>query len=307
MSANELLFWMSARREGSWPQFRSAVAKLVADDEKDGTDPTEIPLHQLLRSNLQRLGHAEFASTDQVLRWRVAPPVLVVLDLGGTWLGIASGARHAGLTNDFASAGLGFSPVALAHAPDALIVRETEVSQLERVAKKAGLTIQREAPAAILGCVPPIDTKHLLAPIALPLGNKWRVDRFSPERLNWAVSSRQEALTGSEQLFRFESEYEKHYLLSTGGHYFRVSQQVGKFVVLKRHHRKVVRYDAAVGRFSLPSICRPPLLVERALVLCSGRPPHYEIAEARGVVHYDGVPLSIAISAASLLRQELRA
>ena len=169
------------------------------------------------------------------------------------------------------------------------------------------MAIQHEAPAAILGCIPPIDTKHLRAPFAVPLGNGWRVDRFSPERLNWAASSRQEVLATKEQLFRFESDYEKHYLLSTRGCHFRVAQQVGKFIALRRHHQKVVRYDAKTGCFSLPSICRPPLLVERALVLCSGRPARYEVANGRGVVHYEGVPLSIAISAASLLRQELRA
>ena len=32
MGPNELLFWLSARREGSWPQYRSAVEELVPED-----------------------------------------------------------------------------------------------------------------------------------------------------------------------------------------------------------------------------------------------------------------------------------
>ncbi|MGH8643222.1 MAG: hypothetical protein ACREX4_01710 [Gammaproteobacteria bacterium] len=308
MSANELLLWMSARKEGSWPQFRSAVAMLSTGDATgDESHTTELPLHQLLRFNLQRLGHAEFFAAGSVLRWRVAPPVLAVSKLERDWLGIAAGARHNGLAQALSSSPLRFSALPLASAPNALLVRATDANQLAEVARTAGMVVQHDAPAAILGCVPPIDAKHSQVNCAVPLGNKWRVDRFSPERLSWTASNRQEALTARGHLFKFESKYEKQYLLSSGSSHFRVAQQVGKFIVLRQHRQKVVRYDAKVACFSLPSICRPPLLVERALVLCSGRPPRYETVDGRGVVHYDDVPLSIAISAASLLRQELRA
>src|SRR5258708_36886794 len=69
MRANELLLWMSARREGSWQQFRAAVeqfhlggngdeqAPTVDDDSSDARN--RLPLHQDLRLNLERHGHAE--------------------------------------------------------------------------------------------------------------------------------------------------------------------------------------------------------------------------------------------------------
>ena len=67
MSANALLLWMSARREGSWQQFRSAVEELhietdtfASAEDDEAADNFRFPLYQALRLNLQRLGHAEF-------------------------------------------------------------------------------------------------------------------------------------------------------------------------------------------------------------------------------------------------------
>src|SRR5437667_12890954 len=65
MSANKLLLWMSARREGSWQQFRAAVEELhlaesdpaMATEGEDTADQAALPLYQALRLNLQRLGH----------------------------------------------------------------------------------------------------------------------------------------------------------------------------------------------------------------------------------------------------------
>ena len=68
MSANDLLLWMSARREGSWQQFRGAVEALHFEG---GTEPVEpkhssdspLPIHQELRLSLQGLAHVEFSLT----------------------------------------------------------------------------------------------------------------------------------------------------------------------------------------------------------------------------------------------------
>lgn len=85
-----------------------------------------------------------------------------------------------------------------------------------------------------------------------------------------------------------------------------VAPQVGKFLALRRRRRQVTKYDAQHERLTLPAVCRPPLLIERALTLCSGRPPRYEVIEGKGYVHYDDVAAPIALAAASLMRQEVR-
>ncbi len=84
MSANELLYWMSARGQGSWQQFRAAVEELhMIGGENgpgdEGDTPAEtFPLYQTLRMNLQRLGHAEFFAGAGDQEWRITPPALAI-------------------------------------------------------------------------------------------------------------------------------------------------------------------------------------------------------------------------------------
>src|SRR6267154_1763664 len=94
MGPDELLFWLSARREGSWHQFRSSVEQIVAADDERGDS---LPVYQKMRFALEQLGHVEFASRGREGGWRVAPPVLAVSRQQYGFVGIACGARTPGL------------------------------------------------------------------------------------------------------------------------------------------------------------------------------------------------------------------
>ena len=308
MSANQLLLWMSARGEGSWPQFRSAVAVLC--ESETGADAQvssgKLPLHQLLRFNLQSLGHAEFFTSGQSLRWRVTPPVVALSEAANGCQGVMAGARYAGMAEVLSRSGLAVEALPLDFAPDALFIHAQSQGQLERAANEGGVALQGDVSIAILGCVPNVDAGHLQAKTEIPLGSRWAVDYFCPERLTWVSSTREEACGTSGRLYRFRSEYDRQYLLCRPGATKRVSQQVGKFVVLKRHCRRLLQYDQELQTLRLPAACRPPLLVERALVLCSGRPASFEPGDGRGLLRYERVPPRVAKFAASVLRQELR-
>jgi hypothetical protein len=89
MTPNELLLWMSARKQGSWVQFRSAVETLdLADSAERGEEDLTLPLHQRIRYNLERLGHVEFDARECEDGWRVAPPMLALADHGGMVTGV---------------------------------------------------------------------------------------------------------------------------------------------------------------------------------------------------------------------------
>ena len=218
MSANEVLSWMSARREGSWLQFRGAVECLCDGGESDGNvagteEKRDLPLHQLLRFNLQRLGHAEFFVVGQTLRWRIAPPVLVVVKRKETWMGLATGARTNAGVRALATSGLTpeFNPQN--SSPDRIILKDTDMATLEMAARASGMVIQRNAPDAILACLPPIDAKHLRSTGVMPIGTGGRLSDFvSNVYVGSTLVVRRPLANG--HLFRFESEYEKHYLLS---------------------------------------------------------------------------------------------
>jgi hypothetical protein len=317
MSADKLLLWMSARSSGSWPQFRAAVEELhVADSDGGETEVAEdavgqdgLPLYQALRLNLQRVGHAEFFAGAEESEWRVTPPSLSAVERPEGWLGVAVGARSVRLLERLrAAAGSRLEEAALAtHWPTAIFVRGKTLSELADVAALARLHVQADAPRALLGCVPAVDDPVIRRPEVIPIGADWRIEGFDALASRWKASTRAEVDSGRLGLYRFSLAYRRHVLFCDGGGVFEVAPSVGKFLAARRRRLKVMRYDALHRTLRLPSIFRPPLLIERALVLCSGRPPTYEPrAQASGLLTYADIPGDVARLAASLLRQELR-
>lgn len=314
MSANALLLWMSARREGSWQQFRTAVEELrlgesndLEGEGDDAPDQFALPLYQMLRLNLQRLGHAEFfAGAGGNADWRVTPPSLAVTQHARGWLGIVAGARSPTLLQRLHAA-VGpakLETLAFPAYPDQIFIAANDQATVAAVAQRAGLLLQSEAPAALLTSLPPIDDPCVRYPTQLPFGADWRIDRFSSDDLAWRSATLDDAASASGGLFRFSLRHQRHMLFCARGAAFRIPGQVGKYLVLRirKHRRQVLRYDGQNRMLAVPASCRPPFLIERALVLCSGSPPSYD----GGVLQYTEIPENIAVIAAALLRQELR-
>ena len=172
------------------------------------------------------------------------------------------------------------------------------------VAERAGLLLQCDAPSALLTSLPPVDDACVRHPAQLPFGADWRIDRFSSENLAWQSATIDDAASASGGLFRFSLRHQRHVLFCVRSAAFRIPGQVGKYLVLRirRRRRQVLRYDGQKRMLAVPASCRPPFLIERALVLCSGSPPSYE----GGILQYTEIPENIAMIAAALLRQELR-
>lgn len=311
MSANSLLLWMSARQTGSWQQFRSTIERFHAQEgqELDATSALgnqEFPMYQQLKFNLQRLGHAEFFAVDQIMKWRIAPPVVATTQRRDGWVGIVTGARSSALLERLRLSSVALEIEQQLACPDVLLLHAHDSDALGAAAARAGLIVQQNAPQALLSCLPAIDAKNLRVAASVPLGAGWKIERFCTNVLRWVSATRLDVATASYELFRFEYRYQKHHLFCTGEVVMIVAPQVGKFLALRRRRRQVTKYDAQHERLTLPAVCRPPLLIERALTLCSGRPPRYEVIEGKGYVHYDDVAAPIALAAASLMRQEVR-
>lgn len=315
MSPDSLLLWMSARREGSWQQFRTAVEELHVGDgdpadaeDDDAPDQFALPLYQSLRLNLQRLGHAEFFAGAGDTDWRVTPPSLAITPRTDGWFGVLAGARSSRLLElvKDAATSTQSTVLSLPDCPNQFLFASGAQEDLVTLAERAGLLLQRDAPAALLTCLPPIDDPSVRSPFPMPFGAEWRVDRFSPETFRWHSASRDQALSASSGLFRFSLHHQRYVLFCSRGSAFRVPGPVGKFLVLRRRRMHVIRYDRIGRRLTVPASCRPPFLIERALILCSGSLPSYESAGRTGVLAYVEIPESIAAIAMSLLRQEPR-
>ena len=253
MSASALLLWMSARRQGSWQQFRAAVEELhlsegndLEGEDDDAPDQFALPLYQTLRFNLQRLGHAEFfAGAGDGAEWRVTPPSLAVTQHARGWLGIVAGARSLMLLKRLhAAAGVAnLQTLAFPAYPDQILVAANDEGTLAAVAERAGLLLQNDAPAALLTSLPPVDDPCVRYPTQLPFGADWRIDRFSPDDLAWRSATLDDAAAASGGLFRFSLRHQRHVLFCGRGAAFRIPGQVGKYLVLRRRRRQVLRYD----------------------------------------------------------------
>lgn len=318
MSLNHLLTWMSARGRGSWSQFRAAVEELHLEaggeevgEITDDATATDLPVYQAVRLNLQRLAHVEFYSSNAEADWRVVPPAIAVHNEGDRWVGILCGARPPDLRERIGHSAVTWESQAGLGMPDCVRLVASDLAGLEAVAKAGGLHIQLEAPASILAAIPPVDDPRSRVSADAPSVPGWMIERFMPSTLLWTAQDHQnqrtlefrdvsECRTG---LFRFRMKHQRfHYLRWQGGTY-RVHVQVGKYAVLRhRRVRNLLQYDPSRSMLSVPVSCRPPLLIERALILCTGLLP--DLDKTAGRLEY-AVPREIARLAAGLLRQEI--
>ncbi|MCL4850511.1 MAG: hypothetical protein KJZ78_03910 [Bryobacteraceae bacterium] len=315
MSLDDLLLWMSARGEGSWPQFRSAVEELHVEAEDTGADgessdeavASDLPLYQAVRLNLQRLGHVEFFSTNVDKDWRVVPPTLATSEQQGQWRGVLCGARFPDLQRRLAGVGgaVSWSSDEITGMPKRIEMAATDLEELCQAAKRIGLAVQLQAPTSLLAAIPPVDDPRSRFPAEPPAGPGWIVERFSTSKLRWKRAESRDLERTRTGLFQFRLKYQRFHFLRWQGKTFRVQVQVGKYAVLRRHRiRNLLSYDRGQSVLSVPVPCRPPFLLERALVLCSGRLPR--LVPAQRLLAYTQVPWSVAQLAGQLLRQEIQ-
>jgi hypothetical protein len=311
MTANELLVWLSARKEGSWPQFRGAVEALeVADSAGEDIEDGAMPVHQRVRFSLERLCHVEFDAEGCEDRWRVVPPVLAIVDQEGQAFGVLCGARTPKHLESIESAANGFSlqRYPAADSPDIVRVRAPATAALVALAQRIGIRCQIDAPTALLSHLPCVDRFTGGADLLPASGKDWDVKHFIAERkmMKWRSITLKEAnAPGAQGLFCFTRFQMPLYFLREGANTVRVPGAVGKYRILCQSRRSVLRYDRKEHCISVPAIFRPPRLTERAMVLCSGFPPSVTAVRGRPWLTYKGVPEEIAGMVAEVLRQDL--
>jgi hypothetical protein len=310
MTPNELLLWLSARTQGSWVQFRTAVENLGLVDPDEAEQGVTFPLYQRVRYNLERLGHVEFDAAECENGWRVVPPALAISRRNDGVVGVLCGARSpkqlTGLRAKTNDVSVRFEPYP--HCPDIVRATASTLSDLESLADQTGLTCQDDAPATLLSQIPSIGILQPWSRESLPAtGKEWEVKQLVQigKSAGWRTITLREANTaGAEGLFCFIRFQSPQYYLRNGDETMRLPGAVGKYWLLSRWRRRVLKYDRARMTLTLPAIFRPPLLTERALILCSGYPPTHNVSYNRSTLTYQNIPEEIAGMAAEVLRQD---
>ena len=202
MKANELLLWLSARREGSWQQFRAAVEELHSaenDPEQNGdsqSDNDEFPLHQQLRLNIECAAHAEFFERDSKYVWRIAPPVLAAHPAPSGFRAVLCGARSPALRERVLGVGQasGCETVVRWGVPEVIRLVAHNIDALADAAAQARVNFQYDAPLAILTYVRPCNPPARRSEQSVfPAGEGWRIREFDAVTLRWRASDRRRA------------------------------------------------------------------------------------------------------------------
>lgn len=310
MNLDHLLLWLSAMGAGSWPQFRAAVEELhieqyrsAPNDPDAGDRPVfDLPVYHEARFVLQRLGHVEFRAGNARYSWRIVPPSLAFFP-DGSGRAILCGARSNELLERLHEVGQ-VDVLPFQGMPQRIVVSGGPPEAMAARARALGLHVQEAAPIAILCATPGVRDVVNWQPVgSMPETPGWAVHRFSASHLQWVPVPQDQALRSGTGLFRFVLKYQRFYYLRWRGRTFKVPVQVGKYTVMRKRQARI-SYAADRRVFSVPAICRPPLLIERALVLCSGFLPRVDASSAR--VEYADVPPDVARLASELLYQEVR-
>src|SRR5262249_29625926 len=148
--------------------------------------------YQHMRLNLQRLAHVEFFANGCEGGWRVTPPILAVRrdeELG--WISVLCGARSRRIIarlQDAIGSAVHRHVESQPNAPSLLRFQGSR-AELTRLSREAGLLLQLDAPLAILGSLPPTWRSSLSLTVALPVGQDWKIERFSVRELRWKEAS----------------------------------------------------------------------------------------------------------------------
>lgn len=318
MTADHVLIWMSAKKEGSWSQFKQAVETLyipaLEDSSETVSDPSwagavgPVILHNALRLNITRLGHAEFYDENGRFRWRIVPPTIATTNVSDGVLGILCGARTPALleilANECNSSELQI--LEMAEGPSAVTVSTQSEERLAEIADKCRVNLQCSSAEALLLTHPNISCGCFDSQSRLPAGTGWGAKQFSPSTLSWQESSPTEVADAHCGLFQIRAGYPWKYLMPGDEAYVEVSKEVGIYRILSRSRRRILRFSEKSMTLTVPAACRPPILTERALVLRSGLLPTFSRQNAgRSFVTYGNIPLECASTVSSILCQRL--
>lgn len=275
---DHLLEWMSFRRAG---RSKDIIADF-ADARAAGRTMDDLAV----------LAHLELLPDAN---WKIAPPVLAVLPRmsDGNLIAVLCGARTpcvlASLSVACTSAGGRLISEAVTARPSIVRVVASSRGQLAAIAATAGMPIQYDAAIALLACLPTVrDWPRTACPMVA--GRVGRVRRFSRSQIAWVESTLTEATSARSGFFRIKRDYDWVSILKTGvSECAYIDDRAGRLSAAAK--LRVVSWEASSGVLDIPAQLFPPLLITRALTLCTGSLPKYDAVARR--ISFAGVSAEI--------------
>lgn len=261
-----LLHWLSHVREGSWPQFRQAVAA-VADRADDAVGAGEAGR---LRRHLSELGHAEFF-VGGTNRWRTFAPVLGGL---GQSAAILTGGRTPRLVDSMISSaereGCHVDIREDAAGPDRIRVLGPPMS-ISRISSEAGISHIPHLARALAAALEPIPSALQRAtPAAAPIN--WSLRSFDLKIARWVDGFQ------PRTAYEYRSRYGARRYFVRGAHHTlrQLDRRRAVYAAAYLNRVALVCYDEAARKLLVPRSAPLPDAVARAAAACAASPAEEE-------------------------------
>lgn len=265
----------------------SRLSKVAAQAGSSAWDGTEFI------KNMIALGHIDVEPvgfSDQPQFWKGSPAVLCDT---GSGHGFLSGFRSADMIKSIiktaAEMGIEVSSAAQDLAPDAVFLTAKSSADLHEFTRQftghsnIRLHYQLQPGASLAAMFPSAEALLSALPASLP-GTTLALERFDPASAGWSAAS--ELLPG--QAYRTTAYIRQYYYMHTDGRSVLAPYTLAKTWAAKANGAWLHAYTS--GEFSVALGCRPPALLERALVSCSGLLPQ----RRAGRLVYQGVEKRVA-------------
>jgi hypothetical protein len=295
------LQWLSERGAGRWDAFREAHAWLFSELEQQ-----HLRSPSSLASRLQALGHLEVDWENA--RWSIAAPCLVGLPSAGA-TAVLTGSRPSRLLARFRALvdRDEFADVFAAEyqpwdAPSSVYLEYGSHATIEAFAKALGVTFEPYPAERLSRLLPHIADVVSSSPItpSPPVG--YAVEYFDAHALTWDA-----AVDLRPGLYRYRAFWSDRYRLWQDGVFREVDRDIGQWAAMTAARVHGLRFESAGvnGALVTSAVTRLPSAYARTAVLCSGLPPHFDVAERS--LRYDNVPRALAERIAAGLAQKLDA
>ncbi len=318
-SGDIFLFALSAKRKVPWSivkrWFEEVHRRGVLDGQSKFDEPVASARWQALRT-LSCLGHIDMKFDSDEIKVVVAPPVLAALPGRGVARAVLCGARSPASVENLQQAATigGFETIVGPHlascpyVPTRIELCADSSIQIHNVAASVNLRFIDFPPARSLARVSASLQEYCRGLVwSNEAEMNWRRQDFDTERLQFLPNSR---IDSKLRLSRYQNPVTSiwYYRLWRNRESAEVELDWGRYAVLALSSHRVLQYDMAIKRASVPYGAPLPTLFSRAFGLCRG---HCSTVlglvpsnEAQRSYVYNDVPPSVFNEVASKLNQQ---
>ena len=265
---------------------------------------------------LDSLGHIEYDFEGRYIY--ACEPLLVLLPTKGAPRVVLTGARNSELLERLkevvkrSEQSVSMSQCRQASLasfiPPAIFLEAVDESTLRKVASEIGVSWTSSYPVSlsILELADGISEIEAKLRYEQSQDINWSTRIFSLEEL-YFTSVKDTGLTRDVRLIEYTNRFNsvKQHWLWIGNTKTEISRDWGRYVLLSKYDKHILKYDAKKYLLGVPSTVPLPVLISRGLILCTGLVPHLTNFAGRDYLVYKSVNPQLAEFVAAKLRQAL--